>query len=122
MLKKFLCIISISVMLPVFAGEYENAIASNQKVILYFSTPHCGYCKKFEPIYQKLVNKYGQNCKFINYNAETPYGYMLARQYSVKYVPYVIMIDTKHQQKHVIDETCLLNYSCVDNALMGFIK
>ena len=58
MLKKLLFTISLLVCLPAFSGAYEDAFKSSDKVFLYFYTNDCGYCIKFNPIYEKVEEKF----------------------------------------------------------------
>ena len=54
MWKKILCIIYLIVILPVFSGEYEDAVSRGDRIFLYMYTPHCGYCVKLP--YVLIVN------------------------------------------------------------------
>ena len=59
--------------LPSYAGELEDALKANSKVFLYVYTKECGYCVKFNPIYDSVSKKYAKDCKFVKINAATPY-------------------------------------------------
>ena len=60
MLKRFLFLLSLILVTPVCAGEYEDANRFYAHVFLYLQTPDCGYCRQFEPIYAKLEKKYNK--------------------------------------------------------------
>lgn len=104
--------------LPVFAGELETALKNNQDVFLYLYTSMCGTCKRFNPVYENLLNNYGKNYKFIKINAETPYGYNLAVRYNVAYVPFVLLINNKKIWQ--LDGSCLVDMRCTTETLNKF--
>ena len=121
MINKFFIILFLLITLPVFSGEFEEASRYNDKIFLYLYTPQCGYCIKFDPIYQKLEKTYSGNCKFLKINAETEYGGSLLRGLNAYYVPYVTMINNKKQVRQNITPTCLLNSACVNDAIKKFL-
>lgn len=108
--------------LPAFSGEYEEALRTHNKIFLYMHTPQCGYCVKFNPVYEKISKKYGDNCKFLKIDANTEYGGTLMRSLRAYYVPYVAMINVKKQTMYSITPKCLLNYACTQDAVEKFIK
>lgn len=108
---------------PVFAGGIYETIQDSDKVFLYITAKSCGYCVKFNPIYNKLVSSYGnKSLKFVKVDAYSSEGHSLARNFGAYYLPYVIMIDNK---KHVVTNVtpdCLLDYACVNNATSKFLS
>ena len=104
------------------AGVYEDAIAQNDKVLLYFYTKGCSYCVKFNPIYENLVKNYSDKCKFVKIDANTEYGAVLAQKFSLKFVPYVMMIEADKQAGVLIPPPCLLRESCINKTLSGFVR
>jgi thiol-disulfide isomerase/thioredoxin len=121
-LKILLSLIAILLIKPSFAGEYEDAISNYEKVLLYLYTPQCSYCSKFEPNYNKLLDVYRNDCKFLKINGETNYGNKLARMFGIKFVPYVLLVEKNKSHGLVISPSCLLEYSCVNNVLSNFVK
>lgn len=121
-MRKALIILFLFIALPVFAGLYETAIANNQKVFLYIYTPSCSYCVKFNPIYNKISEKYGNRCKFLKINATTDYGRELARKFRVTSVPYVVMIDSRKKIMNIIEPSCLIDYACTDSAVGALLN
>lgn len=85
-------------------------------------TPHCGFCTRFNPVYNKLTINYEQKFKFLKINAHTQYGASIMRSMSATYVPYVVMIDSKKWVRQQILPNCLLDYTCASNAMDKFIK
>lgn len=122
MFKKILLIATFLLLLPAFAGEYEDALKSGDKIFLYLYTPECGYCTKFNPNYNKLSSIYGNKCKFLKINAATTYGNSIMRNFNAYYVPYVSIIDNKKHTFSRIDPSCLLNYACVQDAVNKFVN
>ena len=81
----------------------------------------CNYCTKFEPIYEKLFQKYGKSCKFLKIDANTSYGNTLMQKMNAFYVPHVSLIDNEKQMLQNVTPTCLLNYACIKDAVDKFI-
>ncbi len=120
MLRLFITLITLFFLLPVSAGELENAISANKNVFLYMYTPTCGFCKKFEPRYEKLAKMYNQKYTFMKLNAETQYGYYLMRTFQARYVPFIVLLNGKKSWQ--IEASCLMESSCTEKALSEFLK
>ncbi len=122
MIKKIFVLFAFLLVPPVIAGQFEDAMATNENVFLYIYTPQCGYCMKFSQNYRRLISAYGQKCKFVKINGETPYGVNLATKLRANYVPFVALINSKANKGEIISSDCLLEYSCVSNKVNLFIK
>ena len=122
MIKRILCILSLFIVLPAFSGEYEEATRTNNKIFLYLYTKNCNYCVKFNPVFNKISQIYGNNCKFLKINADTEYGGSLMRGLNAYYVPYVALINNSNRTVHTINPTCLLNYACTKDAMDKFTR
>ena len=120
MFKKCLFILLIIGMLPVFAGELENALSKDKNVFLYLYTPSCGYCTKFSPRYEKLSKMYDGQYSFVKVDASTPYGYQLMSKYCVRYVSYVLLLSTKKNNGVQLAPSCLMDRECVEKSMKEF--
>ena len=116
--KSFIITLLTLGMLPTFAGEVEDALDAGRNVFLYLHTPICGYCKKFNPIYDKLSKKYAEKLAFIKVNASTQYGNELMYKYRGMYVPYALII--KKDRAGIIPIQCLMDTVCIKNAIEQF--
>ncbi len=116
--KIFLLFIIASFIIPAYAGELENALNNKEDVFLYLYTSLCGTCKRFNPVYENLMNDYGKKYRFIKINAETSYGYNLAKRYNAMYVPFVLLINNKKVWQ--LDSSCLIDSMCTLEALNKF--
>ncbi len=86
-------------------------------------TNDCGYCDKFNPIYNKVQGIYnGRKCKFLKIDAMTEYGTAIMRDLQVTYVPFVALINKNSAQFKTIVPTCLLDFACTKNAIEKFIN
>ena len=121
MFKRFLTLLFILGCIPVSAGELENALSQNKNIFLYFFTPECGSCSMFTPRYNKLSKMYDKHYTFIKLNASTQYGNSVFRKFRGRYVPYVVLINSKNKVAQ-IDPSCLMNTECSERELMKFIK
>ena len=123
MLRKILCLLFLLLILPVQAGELDEIIMKNHgKIFLYLYTKDCSYCVKFNPIYEKLVKKYGQKCIFFKIDANTERGHYLMYETRTGYVPNVIFIDTSKQTMGRVDPVCLIDEACINNTMNKFIN
>ena len=122
MLKRFLFLLSLILVTPVWAGEYEDANRFDAHVFLYLQTPECGYCRQFDPIYAKLEKKYHNECKFVKIDANTDYGYSVMQKIGAHYVPYVLLINNQRQTIQRVLPQCLLNNACIKDAVEKFVK
>ena len=122
MIRFLLCLLTLFFVSPVLAGPYEDAMENYNNVFLYIYTPQCGYCKKFEPNYNRLKSVYGKNCKFVKIDATTDYGSVISYNYKVKYVPYVALLKPREKDGFQVPAKCLLEYSCISRQLSGYFK
>lgn len=120
MVKRILGIFAILLTLPVVAGEYENALAQNKKTFLYLYSSDCGYCVKFEPIYEKLVSNFSSEYKFVKVNTDTTYGRSLAKKLQVRFVPFVLLTDKTRNENALVAPMCITNLACADKVLKNF--
>ena len=121
-LKKLFIFILLFAGIPVFAGQYEDALRAGQPVMLYMFTKQCQYCKKFEPVFGKLLHNYKKDYRFVKIDAESPYGMLLMRDFRAGYVPYVVLADAKRQYITSIDPSCLLEYACIHQNMKEFLN
>jgi thiol-disulfide isomerase/thioredoxin len=121
MLKKFIIILSILSIIPVYAGELEDALKQNKNIFLYMYTPECGYCNKFAPRYNKISKMYDKHYTFVKLNANTQYGYSILRRFKGRGVPYIVLINSKNKAS-AVDYYCLMQTEYTDKVLMKFIK
>lgn len=122
MVRIVLCFLSLFLLAPVFAGEFEDALKTSDNVMLFLSSPGCSYCQKFDPIYRKTKQNYANKCKFVKVDVTTGYGRRLANNFKVMYVPFVILVKSSNKYVMQIDAKCLLDSACVANAMNSFIK
>ena len=120
MIKKILLLVCMLFALNVYAGELENAINANDYVFLYMHTPNCGYCKKFNPIYENLVKTYGSEITFVKIDASNRYGFNIMRSYNARYVPFVVLIKSKERKGWQVDTRCLLDNACINKTIKEF--
>lgn len=104
------------------AGVYEDALKQNERVFLYIYTKKCGYCVKFNPVYEKLATKYGSKCKFVKVDGNTEYGLFLSRAFGIKFVPFVAIVNSRKGESAMIPPNCLLHFECSDDIMRSFVK
>lgn len=120
MLKKCLLILAITGLIPVYAGDLENALSGGGNVFLYLYTQQCGFCTKFTPRYNKLSKMYDGQYTFVKLDALTPYGNSVLKSYGGRYVPYVLLLNQKKNKAMQISPSCLTDSACVEGKLKDF--
>ena len=122
MRKIFLTFLSLFIIAPVFAGQYEDALRTGQPVVLYMYTKTCNYCKNFNPIFDKVAQNYKNSCRFVKVDAESPYGSLLVRDMVVGYVPFVSLTNANKKLMYTIEPSCLKDSACFEGELKNFLK
>ena len=121
-MKNIITILLLMLVIPVYAGQYEDALRTGEPVCLYLYTKTCKYCKQTTPVFEKLAQNYRKQCHFVIVDAESPYGNLLIRDMMVGYVPFVVMTDIKKQYFRPVEPTCVMEYACIEKKLNEFIK
>jgi len=119
MMKKFLLLITLLMMLPANAGVYEDALAKNNNVFLYLYTPECSTCKAFEEIYSD-IQKSNKDFGYVKVNAETSYGMRLMIKYRGRFVPYIVLTNSKTKKSVNVNHSCVMNEVCLLRAMKNF--
>ena len=121
MLKKVLILLLLFILQPASSNELKGEIESAQKSLVYLYTNNCGYCVKFNPLYNKLEKNYNSKYKFYKIDANSEYGQRTMQKLNAYYVPYVVLMDNNKQTLNRISPQCLLNYSCIKDAVDKFL-
>ena len=104
---------------PAIAGVYEDALKTNDKVFLYLYTPNCRVCRIFNSTYDKLA-KENKEFGFVKVNADTSYGRHLIIRFKGRYVPYIIMTNSKTKRSVNISHSCVMDDVCLLRAMKSF--
>ena len=122
MFRRLLCFLALFLALPSSAGEFEVALKNNQNVFLYITSPECGRCVRFNPIYKNISNKYSKQCKFIKVDLDTQYGKELMYKNKGSYLPFVMIVNPAKNINARISPDCLLENACVESYLKEYIR
>jgi thiol-disulfide isomerase/thioredoxin len=122
MLRFYLFIFAFLIGVSVFAGDYESTIQGNNNVFMYLYTPSCGYCNKFNPIYENLKKSYSSKCQFVKIDATTSRGQYYAKKFGGNYVPFVVLSKNHGNSMMQIPPSCLINYACANKATKSYIE
>ena len=63
--------------------------------IYYFFADYCGYCKRFDPLFNKLKNKYKDKIHLKKIDGKKPINEKLITDYGIKLFPTLIVKETK---------------------------
>lgn len=118
-MKKALIIFLLSFVVPVFAGEFENAYNSGSDVLVYFYSPHCISCKKFDSLYNEISSDY-KDIKFVKVNIDTKDGLALMQKYHGLTIPYLILTGSKNGKTVSVPLNCFVSDMCFQRVLKKF--
>ena len=120
MRKKILFILFFLLLaLPISAGTYEDALKKYDNVFLYFYSSDCRTCKVFDSIYSN-IQKENKNFGYVKVNVETPYGTYLMLKFRGRYVPYIILSNSKTKKNVNISHACVMDEMCLLRAMKSF--
>ncbi len=122
MKKIILIALSLFLILPAYAGQYEDALRTGRAVFLYLHTKNCNYCKAFNPIFEKTFKTYKDSFQFVSIDAESPYGMLLMNDFHAGYVPFVILADARRQYMTSVLPDCLIDNACLEGEIKNFLK
>ena len=120
-MKRLILLLSILLILPASANELDKAMKSGNDVLMYFYSPTCISCDKFNPIYFELEKEY-KNIKFVRINIDTNDGRKLFSKYHGFYIPYLTLTSPKTKKTVSITAVCASNDVCFERVLKGFRK
>ena len=120
MLKKLFAFCTIFLTLPVFAGEFEDALVKYDNVFLYIYTPDCSVCRQFDEKYKKLAKIYDKHYGFVKVDASNAYGRILLRSFWGQYVPFVVLVSEKNRTASRIEPDCIMDMACLEKSIKDF--
>jgi len=108
----------------VFVAIAQIVIAQNnsvdKRVMVYLYADGCMSCLQFDQIYNNLANRFNNNYKFLKVNIASVNGVEFARQFGVKAVPYVALIDNNENNYMHVSEQCIFDYNCIESNMESF--
>lgn len=106
-------------MLSVSAGDFEEAYSSGNNVLVYFSSPSCSTCRKFDSVFNDIKAEH-KDIKCVKINVDTRKGLSLFRKYHGLYVPYLIITSSKSKKTVSISISCAMNDICFERVIKDF--
>lgn len=127
-MKKIIKYFIIITMLIVFAPlksnaamiAYETAMKSPKPFALYIYMNGCPYCKMFDPVFEKLSQKYSYKYNFVR--AEYRSGIMpqLCQKWNVPGFPFMALMNPKTNSGKRVSLECMNNDDCLIKSLQTF--
>ena len=68
---------------------------NRKNTLYYFYADYCGHCKRFNPLFNKLKNKFHQYIRFKKIDGKNPLNTYLLKDYEVKFFPTLVIKETK---------------------------
>ena len=118
-MKKFLAFIFLLMSMPVMANDFEKAYASGNKVLVYFYSPNCISCDKFNPVYFE-IQKTRKDLQCVRINVDNREGEKMFRRYHGFYIPYLVLTSSKSKKTVSIPLNCAYDDMCLERVVKGF--
>ena len=118
-MKKFLIILLMALSIPAFAGEFDKAYSTGKKVLVYFYSPTCVTCNRFNPQFNDLKKNY-KDIEFVRVNVETLEGAKMIRKYHGLYIPYLILTSSKTKKTVSVSLSCAMSDMCFERVIKDF--
>ena len=115
-MKKFVVFIILSLLIPAFANEVNDALSGGSDVLVYFYSPSCISCKKFNPIFDEIT-KARKDIKCVKVNVETKDGASIFKKYHGFYIPYLIITSSKSKKTVSVSPSCAYDNMCLERVI-----
>ena len=90
--------------------KLKSSGGNKKKTIYYFYADYCGYCKRFDPLFNKLKRKYRKNINLKKIDGKKPKNQKLITDYGIKLFPTLIVKETKKPYIGDRNEKDLIRY------------
>lgn len=127
-MKKIIKYLIITTALFVFAPlksnaemiAYETAMKSDKPFALYMYMNGCTYCRRFDPVFEKLSQKYSYKYNFVR--AEYRSGVMpkLCKKWNVSGFPFMALVNPKTNSGKRVSIECMNSDDCLIKSLQTF--
>jgi len=75
--------------------KLKSSGGKKKKTIYYFYADYCGYCKRFNPLFNKLKRKYKDKIQLKKIDGKKPENQKLITDYGIKLFPTLVVKETK---------------------------
>ena len=123
-IKHLLIIVSLLVFLSPKSNAtiiaYETAMKSTKPFALYIYMNGCPYCRMFDPVFERLSQKYSYKYNFVR--AEYRNGVMpqLCQKWNVRGFPFMALINPKTNSGKRVPLDCMNNDDCLIKSFQTF--
>lgn len=83
--------------------SYNSAMKDEKPVLLLFYTDWCPHCREIMPQYQALSKFYAGRYNFVMLNADSPENSAYSRDYNVRFLPTLYIVNPKTNEKTFLD-------------------
>lgn len=99
---------------------YETAMKSTKPFALYIYMNGCPYCRMFDPVFEKLSQKYSYKYNFVR--AEYRNGIMpqLCQKWNVRGFPFMALMNPKTNSGKRVSNECLWDDNCLIKSFQTF--
>lgn len=123
-LKYSLIIFALLIIAPLKSNAaivaYETAMKSTKPFALYIYMNGCPYCRMFDPVFEKLSQKYSYKYNFVR--AEYRNGIMpqLCQKWNVRGFPFMALMNPKTNSGKRVSNECLWDDNCLIKSFQTF--
>lgn len=123
-IKYALIIFALLIITPIKSNAamiaYETAMKSTKPFALYIYMNGCPYCRMFDPVFEKLSQKYSYKYNFVR--AEYRNGIMpqLCQKWNVRGFPFMALMNPKTNSGKRVSNECLWDDNCLIKSFQTF--
>jgi thioredoxin-like negative regulator of GroEL len=92
MIIMIIIIIGFFVVLPMLTKE-NYGLSKTKKEIMFFSMKGCGHCVEFQPVWDALVNNYGNTEHLELIQIKYPQQEKIVEEYGIKAFPTIVAVN-----------------------------
>jgi len=117
-MKKLFLLIFLLSAIPAFANDFQRAYESGSKVLVYFYSPSCISCNRFNPYFDQ-ISKEHRELKCVRLNIDNEENLNLFKKYHGLFIPYLVLTSSKSKKAVSVNSNCAINNMCLERVLKG---
>jgi len=118
-MKKLLLglILTLCTTIAVNAATYDQVSSKGKPVVVMFHQHGCGACKQLSPLFDKIASKFSDKFSFAK---DDIHSSKIVHKFNFDTVPQVYIVDPKTEKGKNVDQDCIFDQGCFENALKNY--